>query len=120
MCRVSSLASRLVSSLFRTKPESAPLYSPGPPCLGLPPLSAPPAPTAARAHANLRRIQLPLPQLKAKFGGRAGENRGATTTMADADAKLLANVQDQMSRLLSQLKDLDELRDEHRALLNME
>lgn len=32
--------------------------------------------------------------------------------MADADAKLLANVQDQMSRLLSQLKDLDELRDE--------
>ncbi|WZN60494.1 ICAT domain-containing protein [Chloropicon roscoffensis] len=32
--------------------------------------------------------------------------------MASADEKLLANVQDQMSRLLSQLKDLDELRDE--------
>ena len=61
------------------------------------------------ARQLLRRIQL---ELKAKFGGRAGENRGATTTMADADAKLLANVQDQMSRLLSQLKDLDELRDE--------
>lgn len=32
--------------------------------------------------------------------------------MADADAQLLANVQDQMARLLSQLSDLEELREE--------
>ena len=85
----------------------------------LPWLAAALRPTSSdrcQSARQLRRIQLDrdreLPQLKAKFGGRAGENRGATTTMADADAKLLANVQDQMSRLLSQLKDLDELRDE--------
>ena len=46
----------------------------------------------------------------AREAKREGERR--RRRMSDADAKLLANVQDQMSRLLSQLTDLEELREE--------